>query len=653
MTWASRAATAVLILGIAVTLTGAVVTFMEPERALAQEAAPPPDDGGEATPVPASTATTMDIASLQKVAIGTRLRALFFGTTFLLGIALLLSSNRKKIQLRTVATGLGLQMFFVIVLLWTWPGMFFFTKAKDLVHRLLSFTNVGTDFLFGPLFRLNADANASLDALKDSTIAPGGPYSMIDQSTGEPTAFLIVFAVQVLPTIIFFSSLMAVLYHLGIMQLLVRGVAWVMLRVMRTSGSESLSCSANIFVGQTEAPLMIRPYLNSATQSELMAVMTGGFATVAGGVMAAYVSFGADAGHLMAASVMSAPAALVVAKIMMPETEESPTKGDVTVHVEKTTANVIDAAATGAGDGLKLAANVGAMLLAFIALVAMFNFFLGEICDGIYWVLGAEGWPRVNLAMIFGWVFSPLAFAMGASWNDATALGNLLGTKVAVNEFLAFINLAGVRGEIHPHTFIIATYALCGFANFSSIAIQIGGISAIAPERRQDLARLGMKAMIAGAIASWLTATMAGVFATPTANDFDLHYDARITARVGADRWSEVVETAERGLANATIEKKAAEEALTSWRAKNDGEAPEYLTKAVARWTAQVASYGGRVATFDETVAARFATLAAQAAKLEADGEAEEARAVWKTIQGFGIETYVQQADAAIAKLGG
>ena len=308
-----------------------------------------------------------------------------------------------------------------------------------------------------------------------------------------------IFAIHILTTVIFFSSLMAIFYHLCVMQKIIQGMAWLMQRTMGTSGSESLSAAANVFVGQTEAPLVIRHYIKTMTQSEIMAVMVGGFATVAGGVMAAYVRFGVDAGHLLAASVMSAPAALVIAKIMLPETEKSDTAGSVELNVPKEYANLIDAAAGGAGVGLKLAANIGAMLLAFVALVAMINAGLG--------LLGT------SLQQIFGFVFAPISWAMGVPWSEAAVFGNLLGTKIAVNEFLGYIELqnAVAAGALSPRSVVIATYALCGFANFSSIAIQIGGIGGIAPERRGDVARLGLKAMFGGALASWLTATIAGI----------------------------------------------------------------------------------------------------------------------------------------------
>ena len=412
-----------------------------------------------------------------------------FGMVVLLGIAYLLSNNRKAINFRTVIFGLSLQLVFALIILRTEPGKWIFEGARRAIARLLSFTDFGAGFLFGNLYKVTPEIV--------NEIGGPGPVQVIDGSSGNPVELGIIFAIHVLPTIIFFSSLMSVLYHLGIMQRLVKGFAWLMARTMGTSGSESLSAASNIFVGQTEAPLVVKPYVGTMTMSELMAIMTGGFATVAGGVMAAYVRFGIDPGHLLAATVMSAPAALVMAKIIYPETEASKTAGNVKMKLPRTTANVIDAAAAGAADGLKLAANVAAMLLAFIALIAMINYGLGFF--------------GLSLKQILGYVFSPLAVTMGVPVKDALNFGYLLGAKISINEFVAYIDLASMKETISPRTYIIATYALCGFANFSSIAIQIGGISSIAPNRRQDLSRIGLKAMIAGALASWLTATIAGI----------------------------------------------------------------------------------------------------------------------------------------------
>jgi concentrative nucleoside transporter, CNT family len=394
----------------------------------------------------------------------------FLGMFVMLGIAWAMSTNRRAINWRTVATGTALQFVFAVLILRTRGGRAVFAAATDAVSAFLDFTDAGASFIFGEGF-------------------------------GEHF-----FAFKVLPTIIFFSSFITVLYYLGWIQWVVKGFARVMMGLMGTSGAESLSASGNIFVGQTEAPLLIRPYVGTMTHSELMAVMTGGFATIAGGVLAAYVGMGVPAGHLIAASVMSAPAALVMAKIMFPETEESLTKGTVKIDPERPWANVIDAAAEGAGAGLKLALNVGAMLLAFIALIAMVNAAIGGVAG---W-FGVEG---LTLQAILGWILRPLAFMMGVEWAEADKLGALLGIKTILNEFVGYAELQRMdaAGEISERTKIIATYALCGFANFSSIAIQIGGIGGIAPERRQDLARLGLRAMIAGSLACFQTATIAGI----------------------------------------------------------------------------------------------------------------------------------------------
>ncbi len=414
------------------------------------------------------------------------------GIFVLLFLAWLLSNNRRLFPWRVAGWGLGLQMVLAVILLRTPWGVSIFGVARNFVTRLLSFTDAGTAFMWGNLFRTSEDLVANMH--------PEQGYVQVTNSvTGQLMPMGTIFVIHVLPTIIFFSSLMAVLYHLGVMQKIIQGIAWVMQKTMGTSGGETLSCAANIFVGQTEAPFVIKPYLPTMTNSEIMAVMVGGFATVAGGVMAAYVRFGIDAGHLLAASVMSAPAALVIAKIMYPETEQSPTSQGANLNIPREYANLIDAAAGGAGVGLKLAANVGAMLLAFIALVAMINYGLG--------------FAGLSLQQIFGWIFSPIAWVMGVPWSEAMVFGNLLGTKIAVNEFVGYIELAEAakQGLLSPRSVIIATYALCGFANFSSIAIQIGGIGTIAPARRADVAKLGIKAMFGGALASWLTATIAGV----------------------------------------------------------------------------------------------------------------------------------------------
>ena len=395
------------------------------------------------------------------------------GAVVLLGIAYGMSNNRGAISKRIVLWGLGLQLFFALFILKTPIGQPFFSAVDRIFKKLLSFSDAGSDLLFK------------------------------SYSTGVVEGPLLNFAFRILPTIIFFSSLMAVLYHLGIMQRVIRWIAAAVQKTMGTSGSETLSVSANIFVGQTESPLMIRPFINQMTMSELMAVMTGGFATVAGGVMAIYVAMLSDipgiAGHLMAASIMSAPAALVMAKIIFPETEESETLGDLRIKIERQDDNVIEALSRGATDGVKLAVNVGAMLVAFVAFVAMINGMLGLV--------------DLTLQQILGWFFQPLAWAMGAPWSEAGILGQLMGEKIVLTELIAYADLSQLRAEdaISDRTAIIASYALCGFANFASIGIQLGGIGGIAPKRRKDLAKIGMKAMIAGALASWLTATLAGI----------------------------------------------------------------------------------------------------------------------------------------------
>lgn len=414
------------------------------------------------------------------------------GIPVLLAAAWLMSSNRRLFPWRIVLWGIGLQVILAVILLRTPWGGAVFGAARNIVTRVLAFTDAGASFMWGNLYRTSEDLVAFID--------PGQGYIQVTNSlTGQLMPMGTIFVIHILPTIIFFSSLMALLYHLGVMQRVIQGIAWVMRKTMGTSGSETLSCAANIFVGQTEAPFVVRPYLATMTRSEINAVMIGGFATVAGGVMAAYVRFGIDAGHLLAASVMSAPAALVIAKIILPETEESSTRGSVRLDIPREYANLLDAAAGGAGVGLKLAANVGAMLLAFIALVAMVNYGLG--------------FAGLSLQQIFGWIFSPVAFVIGVPWSEAMAFGNLLGTKITVNEFVGYIELADAArsGVLSPRSVVIATYALCGFANFSSIAIQIGGIGTVAPTRRTEVAQLGLRAMFGGALASWLTATIAGV----------------------------------------------------------------------------------------------------------------------------------------------
>ena len=430
--------------------------------------------------------------------MGARLISLM-GVVVLLFIAWLMSNNKRRINYRTVVGGLVIQFALGFLLLYWEPGQKAFVWFATLVTSFLNLSLEGSTFLFGNLAKK--------------------AYFFTDQSTWPGFGFQ--FAFVVLPTIIFFSAFMSILYYLGVMQKIVKILARIMQKTMGTSGSETLSVSANIFVGQTEAPLLIRPFLEKMTKSELLTVMVGGFATIAGGVLAGYIGMGIPAGHLIVASVMSAPAALVVAKIIYPETEHSATAGDVEMPKIEAGSNLIDAAARGTTDGLKLAVNVGAMLIAFISLIAFVNWVLGyadmlidgRLLGGVLMENGEyKGFVPGSLKTFFGMLLAPLAFLMGVPWSDAGNVGNLLGIKVSVNEFVAYARLGEYinDGLLSTRAQIIATYALCGFANFSSIGIQIGGISALAPGRRSDLARLGLKAMFGGALASWITATIAG-----------------------------------------------------------------------------------------------------------------------------------------------
>ena len=422
---------------------------------------------------------------LARVAFG------LFGLAVLIGIAFLFSNNKRAVDWRLVATGVTLQIAFAALVLLVPGGKDVFEAIGHGFVRVLGFVNEGSNFVFGGLM--------DVDSLG------------------------FIFAFQVLPTIIFFASLMGVLYHLGVMQWIVRGMAWAITRVMRVSGAETTSVCASVFIGQTEAPLTIKPYISRMTQSELLTIMIGGMAHIAGGVLAAYVTMlgGSDeaaqvfyAKHLLAASIMAAPATLVIAKILVPETAEPLTRGTVNMEVEKSTVNVIDAAAVGASDGLRLALNVGAMLLAFIALIALINWpltWLGEVTG----LAAALGKPT-DLATILGYVLAPIAWVIGTPWADATAVGGLIGEKIVLNEFVAYAHLSeilkgGTDIVLSPEATLIATYALCGFANFSSIAIQIGGIGGLAPDRRSDLARFGLRAVLGGSIATFMTATIAGV----------------------------------------------------------------------------------------------------------------------------------------------
>lgn len=387
-------------------------------------------------------------------------------------LAWLCSTNRKCFDWRLVLGGLALQFLLALFILNTGIGQLIFVWAKDVVTTIINLSDKGAVFLFG-------------DAFMDHF-----------------------FAFKVLPTIIFASSLSYVLFYLGVLQAVIRGLAMSMKYVMGLSGSAALVSAANVFLGQTEAPLFVKPYLKSMTRSEIMVMMTSGMATVAGGVLAAYVGYGVSAGHLLAASLMSAPAAIVIARVMVPETEQSPTLGTVKIDVKAAEVNIFEAACKGAAEGLKLALNVGAMLIAFIALVALVDLVLAQVGQLV-------GIP-LSLAEIFGFVFRPLAFLMGVSWDDSYIVGQLLGTKIVVNEFLAYVQLADYisgeqQGLLSERSITLTTYALCGFANFSSIAIQIGGIGELEPSRKSDFARFGLRAMIGGTLAAMMTACVAGV----------------------------------------------------------------------------------------------------------------------------------------------
>jgi CNT family concentrative nucleoside transporter len=425
------------------------------------------------------------------------------GLAVILSIAYLWSSARRAIDVRTVAWGLALQVVFALIVLKTEVGRRTFQALGAAMTRLLAYADVGAEMVFGPLGNDEVWGRVMTAVLG----AEGARYTVI-------------FAFQVLPTIIFIAALFAILYYFGVMQVVVRLFAWVMRRFMRASGAESLNVAASIFMGQTEAPLTIRPYLPQMTQSELMTVMTSGMAHISGGIMAAYILFGMQAEHLLTAVIMTAPGTLLMAKMFVPETESPATLGTVKLEVERVDVNVVDAAGRGTGEGLHLALNVGAMLISFLALVALVNGLLGALGGFAHEQLPSLSWTfnavtgatldKLSLQLMLGWIFAPVAWAMGVPWQDADIIGSLLGTRMVLNEFVAYSELGQLKSTLDPRSFTIATFALCGFANFSSIGIQIGGIGALAPSRRHDLARLGIRAMVAGTLANFVTATIAG-----------------------------------------------------------------------------------------------------------------------------------------------
>ncbi|HEX5633740.1 MAG TPA: nucleoside transporter C-terminal domain-containing protein [Gemmatimonadales bacterium] len=422
------------------------------------------------------------------------------GLVAMIGIAALLSTDRRRIPWRLVGMGLLLQVAFGVLVLRTVAGRAFFDAVGDAFSALLRFQEQGARFVFGNLVQ--------------PTVPVGVPGAggALDTAAGYVAGTGALIAFSVLPTIIFFAALMQVLYHLGVMQRVVRAIAWVMQRTLRTSGAETLSAAGEIFLGHTEAPLLVKPFIGRLTGSELFTVMTCGLATVAGGVMAAYIGMlqGAVpgiAGHLLAASVMNVPAALYLSKVMQPETGVPETAGTLDLRVERTEAGVIEAAAAGAGQGLTLALNVGAMLIAFVALVALLNALLG-------WAGGFAGHPELSVQLVLGTLLRPLAWLMGVPWADTTYVGGLVGLKVTLNEFVAYAQFAGdlrAGAVLDPRSGVILTYALLGFANFASIGIQIGGLGSIAPERRGEIARLGLRALVAGNLAAFTSASIAGV----------------------------------------------------------------------------------------------------------------------------------------------
>ena len=402
------------------------------------------------------------------------------GLLIMVGLAYAFSTNRRAIKLKTIAWGLGLQILFALFVVKTASGVLLFQKAGNAVNKLLSYAFYGSEFVFGPL---------------------GAQHSKIG----------LIFAFQVLPTIIFIAAFFAILYYLGIMQLIIKGAAWLMQRVMGASGAESLNVAASIFMGQTEAPLTIRPFLPEVTRSELMTIMTSGMAHVSGGIMAAYIAFGIEARHLLAAVIMTAPGTLLMAKMLVPETEQAVTAGKVVMpeDAEHKNENFLAAVARGTSDGLNLAINVGAMLISFIALIYLMNGILGGAHN---WLAGhGMVWFPTSLQQVFGWIFAPVAWVIGIPWHDCANIGNLLGTRMVLNELVAFSYLGPMKAALDPRSFTIATFALCGFANFSSIGIQIGGIGALAPNKRAELARLGIRAMLAGTMANLMSASIVGV----------------------------------------------------------------------------------------------------------------------------------------------
>ena len=426
----------------------------------------------QAASVPTAPAPAQGERVLAPIPLLTRLSGLI-GMALIIAIGYAMSRNRTAINWSVVAWGLGLQVAFAIFVLRVPFGQALFRRLGQIVTTILSFSYAGSSFVFGEIGKQNSSIG-------------------------------VVFAFQILPAIIFVSALFAIMYYLGVMQLVVHAMAIVMNKVMGASGAESTNVAASIFMGQTEAPLTIRPFLPKLTQSELMTVMTAGMAHVSGSIMAAYIAFGVEARHLLTAVIMTAPGTIMMSKLFEPETAEPETRGNVHIVVPKTDVNVVDAAARGTGEGLHLMLNVIAMLISFIALIALLNGLFG-------WIHGFAGWFPAQLQVVLGWVGQPFAWAIGVPWKDSAAIGGLLGERAVLNEFIAFADLGQMKAQLDPRSFTIASFALAGFANFSSVGIQIGGIGALAPERKHDLARLGFRAMLAGTLANFMSATIAGL----------------------------------------------------------------------------------------------------------------------------------------------
>ncbi len=444
------------------------LTWQGVNHVLAQQTPPAQAD----SPIVAATQEPSSPPPSEPASVWLRLRGLL-GIVAILAIAIALSHNRRQIRWRVVAWGLGFQLLFAIFVLRIPAGQQLFRALGSFVTSILNYSYVGSQFVFGEL---------------------GKP----DSSLG------VIFAFQLLPAIIFVSALFAIMYYLGIMQVIVRAFAALMSRVMGASGAESLNVAASIFMGQTEAPLTIRPFLQRMTRSELMTVMTSGMAHISGSIMVAYIAFGIEARHLLTAVIMTAPGTIMMAKLFEPETEVPETYGKVKLDMPKQDVNLLDAAARGTSEGLNLMLNVIAMLVSFVALVALLN-------GGFAAVHSYVEWFPSNLQTVLGWVFRPIAWVMGVPWHDSDVIGSLLGTRMVLNEFIAYAELGPMKGQLDPRSFIIASFALAGFANFSSVGIQLGGIGALVPDRKRDLARLGIRAMLAGTLANFLSATIAGI----------------------------------------------------------------------------------------------------------------------------------------------